>query len=67
MMGLLSLNNEDKKTIRQSSEILDTQGANGTVASDTQAEVCIKELDAYLCVHLAENSPSVLSLGKLCN
>ena len=39
MMGSSSLKLKEKKTIRQSSKILDIQSANGIVVSDTQAIV----------------------------
>ena len=48
MMGLCSLDHGEKKTIRQSSKIMDNQRANGIVVSDTQAKVHIKELGTYL-------------------
>ena len=48
MMGLLSLSKKEKKTVRQSSTILDIQTANGIVVSDTQAKVYIQELGAHL-------------------
>ena len=67
MMGLSSLSHEEKKTIRRSIKILDIQTANDIVVSVTQAKVYIKELGAYLCLHLVKASPSVLSLGRLCN
>ena len=65
--GLSSLNHQEKKTTRQSNNILDVQTARGIVVSDTQAKVCIKELDAYPWIHLVKDSPSVPSLGRLCN
>ena len=67
MMGLCSLDHREKKTIRLSSKIRDNQTANDIVVSDTQAKVCIKELDVYLRVYLVNDSPSVLSSGSLCN
>ena len=62
--GLSSLNEKGKKTIRQSSKILNIQTACGVVVSDTQAKVFIKELGACMWVHLVRDSPSVLSLGR---
>ena len=67
MMGLLSLNKKQKTTLRLSSNVLDIRTANGNVVPDTQAKVYVKELRAYLQLHLVEDSPSVLSLGTLCN
>ena len=48
-----------EKTIRQSSTVLVIQTANRIVVSDTQAKVHIKELGAYLWIHLVKDSPSV--------
>ena len=56
-----SLNRREKKTVRQSSNILDIQTANGIVVLDTQAKVYIKELGSYPWIHLVKDSPSVLS------
>ena len=66
-MGLSSLNHKERKTIRLSNTIRDIQTANGIVVSDTEAKVYIKELGAYLGVHLVKDSPAVLSLGSLCD
>ena len=66
-VGSSSLNNKEEKTIRQSNHILDVQTANGIVVSNTHTKVYIKELGAYLWVHLVEDSPSVLPSGTLCN
>ena len=67
LVGLSSLNHKVKKTIRQSSEGLDIQAASGIVVSDTQTKVYIEGLGAYQWLHLMKDSPSVLSLGRLCN
>ena len=64
---LSSLNHQEKKTTRQSNNILDIQTARCIVVSDTQTKVCIKELDAYPWIHLVKDSPSVPSLGRPCN
>ena len=66
-MGLSSLNCKEKKTIRQSSATLHIQTVYGSVVSDTQAKVYIKEVGAYLLVHSVKDSLSVLLLGRLCN
>ena len=64
-MWLPSLNKKEQKNVRQSSNILDIQTANGIVVWDTRAKVYIKEFGAHLWVHLVEDSPSVLLLGRL--
>ena len=41
--------------------------ANGEVQTHGEAIVCVKELDIFLTMKVFENTPAVLSLGKLCD
>ena len=41
--------------------------ANGEVQTHEEAIVCVKELDTFLTMKVLENTPAVLSLGKLCD
>ena len=41
--------------------------ANGEVQTHEEAIVYIKELDIFLTMKVLENTPAVLSLGKLCD
>ena len=41
--------------------------ANGEVQTHEEATVCVKELDIFLTMKVLENTPAVLSLGKLCD
>ena len=41
--------------------------ANGEVQTHEEAIVYVKELDVFLIMKLLENTPAVLSLGKLCD
>ena len=41
--------------------------AKGEVQTHEEATVCVKELDIFLTVKVLENTPAVLSLGKLCD
>ena len=41
--------------------------ANGEVQTHEEAIVYVKELDIFLTVKVLENTPAVLSLGKLCD
>ena len=41
--------------------------ANGEVQTHEEATVYVKELDMFLTVKVLENTPAVLSLGKLCS
>ena len=40
--------------------------ANGEVHTKEEATVYVRELDLFVTVVLLENTPAVLSLGKLC-
>ena len=40
--------------------------ANGEVLTKEEARVYVKELDLFVTVMLLEDTPAVLSLGKLC-
>ena len=41
--------------------------ANGEVQTQEEAIVYVKELDVFLTMKVLENTPAVLSLGKLCD
>ena len=41
--------------------------ANGEVQTQEEATVHVKELDMFLTMKVLENTPAVLSLGKLCD
>ena len=41
--------------------------ANGEVQTHEEAIVYVKELDIFLTMNVLENTPAVLSLGKLCD
>ena len=41
--------------------------ANGEVQTHEEANVYVKELDIFLTMKVLENTPAVLSLGKLCD
>ena len=41
--------------------------ANGEVQTHEEATVHVKELDIFLTMKVLENTPAVLSLGKLCD
>ena len=64
MMGFSFQDHREKNTIRLSIKILDIQIVNDTVVSDKNAMIHIKELDAYRGIHLKNDSPSALFVGK---
>ena len=41
--------------------------ANGEVQTHEEATVYVKELDIFLTIKVLENTPAMLSLGKLCD
>ena len=41
--------------------------ANGEVQTHEEAIVYVKELDIFMTMKVLENTPAVLSLGKLCD
>ena len=41
--------------------------ANGEVQTHEEATVYVKELNIFLTMKVLENTPAVLSLGKLCD
>ena len=41
--------------------------ANGEVQAKEEATVYVNELDTFLTMKVLENTPAVLSLGKLCD
>ena len=41
--------------------------ANGEVQTHEEATVYVKELDIFLTMKVLENTPVVLSFGKLCD
>ena len=41
--------------------------ANGEVQTNEEAQVYVHDLDPFVTVHLLEETPAVLSLGKLCS
>ena len=63
--GISSLNHNEKND--STATILDIQTANDVLVSDMQSKVSIKELGAFLWIYSVRGSPSVLSLGRLCN
>ena len=66
MTGDSSLSLQEKQTIRQTRHCLDIQDAKDIVRSAKEARVYIQELGTHLCVKSVEDSPLVLSLGRLC-
>ena len=60
------LNSAELDTVRVSKNPTTVMTANGEVQTREQATKNVKELDLFVTVMLLEETPAVLSLGKLC-
>ena len=61
------LSNAEMDTLTKSCSPTIVITANGGVQTHEEATVYVKELDLFLTTKVLENTPAVLSLGKLCD
>ena len=66
MISRKYLNSAEVETVRISKSPTTVMTVNGDVQTNEEATVYVKELDLFLTVKLLEDTPAVLSLGKLC-
>ena len=66
MVSKKDLNSAELETMRTSRSPMTVVAANGEVQTKEDATVFVKELDLFVTVMLLEETPAVLSLGKLC-
>ena len=66
MLSRKDLNSAESETIRVSKSPTTVITANGEVHTKEEATVHVKEFDLFMTVRLLEDTPDVLSLGKLC-
>ena len=62
-----NLTNAEMDTLTKSCSPTIVTTANGEVQTNEKAIVYVKELDIFLTMKTLENTPAVLSLGKLCD
>ena len=67
MISKKDLNSAEIDTVTKSYSPTIVKSANGEVQTHKEATVFVKELDIFLTVKVLENTPAVLSLGKLCD
>ena len=67
MISKKSLNSAEMDTLTKSCSPTIVITANGEVQTYEEATVYAKELDEFLILKVLENTPAVLSLGKLCD
>ena len=67
MISKNDLSNAEMDTLTKSCTPTIVITANGEVQTHEEAIVYVKELDIFLTMKVLENTPAVLSLGKLCD
>ena len=67
MISKKDLNDAEMDTLTKSCSPTIVITANGEVQTHEEAAVYVKELDIFLTMKVLENTPAVLSLGKLCD
>ena len=66
MISKKDLNSADMDTLTKSCSPTIVITANGEVQTHEEATVYVKELDIFLTMNVLEDTPAVLSRGKLC-
>ena len=66
MISKKDLNDAEMDTVTTSCSPTTVITANGQLQTHEEATKYVKELDIFLTVKVLENTPAVLSLGKLC-
>ena len=66
MMSKKKLSSEELWTVKRSRTPTVVLTANGEVHTHEEAQVFVHDLDQFVTVQLFEETPAVLSLGKLC-
>ena len=67
MISTKDLSDAEMDTLTKSCSPTIVITANGEVQTHEEATVYVKELDIFLTMKILENTPAVLSLGKLCD
>ena len=67
MISKKDLNSVETDTLTKSCSPTIVITANGEVQTHEEAIMYVKDLDTFLTLEVLENTPAVLSLGKLCD
>ena len=67
MISKKDLNSDELETVTTSISPTTVITANGDVQTNEETTVYVRELDIFLTMKLLQNTPAVLSLGKLCD
>ena len=66
MLSRKDLNSAELETVKVSESPTTVVTANGKVQTEEEATVYVRDLDLFVTVMLLEDTPAVLSIGKLC-
>ena len=66
MLSRKDLNSDELDTVRFPKNPITAVTANGEVQTQEEATVYVEELDLFVTVKLLDDTPTVLSLGELC-
>ena len=67
MLSKKDLSSDEMDTLRRSTTPTTVVTANGEVQTNEEAQVYVHDLNLFVTVQLLEETPAVLSLGKLCS
>ena len=67
MISKKDLNSAELETVTTSRSPTTVITANGEVLTNEEATIYVKELDILLTMKVLEDTPAVLSLGKVCD
>ena len=67
MISKKDLNSAEMDTLTTSRSPTTVITANGEVQTHAEATVYVKELEKFLTMKVLEDTPAVLTLGKLCD
>ena len=67
MLSKKDLRSDEMDTLRRTRNPTTVVTANGEVQTNEEAQVCVHDLDLFVTVQLLDETPAVLSLGKLCS
>ena len=67
MISKKDLSDAEMDTLTKSCSPTIVIAANGEVQTHEEATVYVKELEKFLTMKILDNTPAVLSLGKLCD
>ena len=67
MISKKDLSNTEMDTLTKSCSPTIVITANGEVQTHEEATVYVKEMDIFLTLKVLEDTPTVLSFGKLCD